>query len=451
MLLTFSGRKNAGKRKFAKIAEESGFTRITFQSIFDEICDQINGSGIYPFHLGNSKIAFSKEELSNQLRLDAFEKNDTFYLKLFNSKFERLIMESKVVLDDLKTKKEKEYLKKYEPVSFFVANTADFEIYNSKFECDLIINDFEDVIFVRQNKGCRSIYSKFKRFLYYFYSNISKNGLSAHFKSKKEMRDALREHMKSRSNELFLSKYDKNSLSRYYMIYFLDKRRRKHEIDESAFSKFDEETAYCAGLFCSDGCVRKSKFSGSISGKFSSVDIELVNKFHAFLKSSRKLDVSPIKNSRQKIMYESYFQSPSIIENLKLWNIKPNKSTKEEVPYPVLDNEKLLKSWIVGMIDGDGCIRGQNKQLNLHLLCSDEIADYISSKVPAEIRRSIIRIKTKNNLSMSRLFFHTHSAVDFYNWLGRPEFGLNRKWSKIKEFISNPSKRRSERSCYSIT
>lgn len=452
MIISLSGRKNAGKTTLALVAKKNGWTMISFQSFFDKKAEAlIRGKNTPIKHL--DREFSSKEELSIFLREIAFKNGEQDHLRAIG-KMINLSNRDNIVIDDVRTVQEKEFLEGFgDVIFFFVSRLHPFETDNSDFECSLRTCHFDDFIFNREKNYPKKLINRFSNFT----KRMARNALpfnSLHrFESKFKAREALKAFFKhgQDTDDEFFSKFTKQQINRCYGFFWLDKRRQKHNIDTYAFSHFDEETAYFAGLFCADGCLKSNSTGNGFSAKFSSSDMELIEKFQAFLKTDYPLGIDPPEKSNHKILYNILMQSPSIVENLKLWNIKPRKSTKEEVPFPILGNEKLIKAWTVGMIDGDGHICLRKNSIIMGLVCSDQVADYLNEIVPNEIRRSVVRIKTINGLSMSRFIVLGHMAVDFYNWLDKPQFGLKRKWGNIEKFSSLKSQRKTKRTIYSST
>jgi len=102
---------------------------------------------------------------------------------------------------------------------------------------------------------------------------------------------------------------------------------------------------------------------------------------------------------------------------------------REQIPDIIKDNDRALSQWIVGLIDGDGSICYSNRNLKLQILSSYEVVKYIAEKCP--IKTSIRQHK---DLELYELDWCNQRALRMVGWLN-PRYGLNRKWSKVQDFI----------------
>lgn len=112
------------------------------------------------------------------------------------------------------------------------------------------------------------------------------------------------------------------------------------------FLSINEESAYFAGLVAAAGRIRRPDDCYVL--EFSHKDEDLVNCFVNFMKVKVPVDV---KDNLYRITIDSVF----ILENLKLWDMKPGKIW-EEVPEILLrpENEHLIGCWFGGFLDGNG-------------------------------------------------------------------------------------------------
>ena len=151
-----------------------------------------------------------------------------------------------------------------------------------------------------------------------------------------------------------------------------------------------------------------------------------------------KTNVKQLEKFRNKLIdrkqvYSFDCNNPFIIENIKLWNLKPIKNMYTEIPFILENNIDMLKYWIVGLIDGDGSICLYNKILTLYILASKQIIEYLYNILPYGKMH-----QHKNYPNLYQLNFSNHYAVDFYKWLGQAvKIGLKRKWNIINKFIKN--------------
>ncbi len=203
--------------------------------------------------------------------------------------------------------------------------------------------------------------------------------------------------------------------------------------NENIFLTPTEETAYWAGVISADGCIKKSGKSESYVLELSCLDYELVNGLKQFVGSTKPLYYRSQK-SNGKIKYSCVINNPYIIEDMKLWEIFPRKSKVNRVPECIKGDDTLISQWLVGLIDGDGCIyfsSKEQKNVLINLLASKEIIDFIGvwTDLPCSIRNH------KNIPNLYEIVFSGKSAVALYKKIYKGR-GLQRKWSKIEPFVN---------------
>jgi hypothetical protein len=199
------------------------------------------------------------------------------------------------------------------------------------------------------------------------------------------------------------------------------------------FLNFDKETAYFAGLLMADGCV-KLKPNKVISLEVN--DKCLVDSLKNFLNSTKKI-YRKINKISKKSVYSFICNSSFIYENIKLWEILPNKSLKEKFPKVLTYYPELIDSWFIGLIDGDGSVFVTSKKLQIVCLCSNEILKnllfYYKEYKP------MVTYNCKNIEGLNNICFTGINAIKFYKnvYLKSGIHGLERKWSKPYAYIYN--------------
>lgn len=184
-----------------------------------------------------------------------------------------------------------------------------------------------------------------------------------------------------------------------------------NNINKRAFLEITKETSYIMGILTSKGYLKQDTYNTTLYLK--NIDKSIIEIYQRILKLNN--DCMDCDN-------------PFIIENIKLWDLEPNKNKK--IPFLLRDNVEMLKYWIVGLIDGDGIILSSNKNISLSILSSKEIIEYIQ-----DILRFGTIIKHDN---LYKITFVNNNCIEFYNWLGdASSFGIKRKWNNIHKFISS--------------
>lgn len=134
--------------------------------------------------------------------------------------------------------------------------------------------------------------------------------------------------------------------------------QRKYTINENYFDTIDtEDKAYFLGLLYADGCNNTKNNTVCISLKED--DKEILEKFNLAINSSRPIKYIITKKEdgwNRKNQYKLSLSSRHLSESLVRLGCFKNKTytllfpTKEQVP------KYLLKHFIRGYIDGDGCL-----------------------------------------------------------------------------------------------
>lgn len=193
----------------------------------------------------------------------------------------------------------------------------------------------------------------------------------------------------------------------------------KKELNDSFFNIIDsEEKAYWLGFISADGTINNYK-RGSYGFKLSlqESDSDFLQKFLNSI--SAKFDMKHTKTLKYgKIYYgcEVSFRSKEFVEGL-LQYISYNKTLKMSIPRNI--NNKYIRHYIRGFIDGDGCFyinkNNENKK-NLEIVAYDEtILIDIQNEL---IRNDIIsKIYTRQNGNKKLGVYANKSLVELYHYL----------------------------------
>ena len=128
-----------------------------------------------------------------------------------------------------------------------------------------------------------------------------------------------------------------------------------------------------------------------------------------------------------KDFYYLIIENSFILENLKFWNIVPQKSMKEQVPDILKNNINFFYSWLRGIVDGDGSVFTTNQyevtQLHIDILVSKELGDWINNII--QLPCSYKQHKQYETL-VELKFFGSHAFELTKRLWGYPN--LSRKW-----------------------
>jgi DNA-binding transcriptional regulator WhiA len=137
---------------------------------------------------------------------------------------------------------------------------------------------------------------------------------------------------------------------------------RKYYVDENYFDHIDNaEKAYIIGLLWSDGCNKTDR--GCISLKLQDTDKHILENIKKLMGSNQPLYFSPRKKDSHHDTYSLEISSVKLSKRLEELGMIANKSLSLE--FPKWLDESLYSSFILGLIDGDGCISKNNYSVSL--------------------------------------------------------------------------------------
>ncbi len=129
-------------------------------------------------------------------------------------------------------------------------------------------------------------------------------------------------------------------------------KHQKYTVNEDFFDDLTEESAYILGFIYADGNVSWNTIKGyySLTITAAAKDKEHLELFRVKLNSTKPLLYSQKTNS-----YRLIANSKKLCEKLINLGVIPKKSMV--VTFPNFIPKKLMKHFLRGIIDGDGCIR----------------------------------------------------------------------------------------------
>ena len=201
--------------------------------------------------------------------------------------------------------------------------------------------------------------------------------------------------------------------------------KKKYYVNENAFSgDINEEKAYWIGFLAADGCVGKDK---RLQLKLKKGDCNHIEKFKNFLEYNGIIEhrISQLgKNIRKNGLKKYYEVSLLRVSNKNIWKdleqygIVNNKSLSLEFPLNIPEN--MLRHYIRGYIDGDGCWSSDHR------------------KCPTV---TMTIVSTKNFLFSINEIFLKYNLVKQFNKIKQPSkiyalaFGGNKQVKKIAEWL----------------
>ena len=199
-----------------------------------------------------------------------------------------------------------------------------------------------------------------------------------------------------------------------------------------------EEKAYWLGFIFADGTISsqkegiKNKYSFELS--LSLKDLKHLIKFQKFINSNKEPKVSKAGN-----LYK-YERCRISFSNKYLWNklndlgCVPKKSLKLIFPNEtIFSNYSLIKHFIRGYFDGDGCISYNDKNhsiMSISLLGTKEFLEKLQTYLPLEKLYKVQ--KTKNVFCLS---FQKSRGKYILDYLYKDSnIFLERKYDRYKEY-----------------
>lgn len=192
-------------------------------------------------------------------------------------------------------------------------------------------------------------------------------------------------------------------------------RKRKYNCNDNYFENIDsEEKAYWLGFLMADGCVQsKRKFKLTLQIR----DYSHLEKFKKSIDSDNLIYIWKNKNNREYC--EIVISSTKMVESLEKLGCVSRKT--KIVKFPPNLNDKLIRHWIRGYFDGDGCIhRDEINKTNVHISIAS------SSVIMLEdILKNIIKLTScRTNIGsiyskygVPKLDFHSVEALNLINSL----------------------------------
>lgn len=230
----------------------------------------------------------------------------------------------------------------------------------------------------------------------------------------------------------------------------------KREIRHNFFNNINfEEQAYLLGFIVADGCVNEERHTLSIN----------INKQDQYIIDLLK-DISPEAYTREQKSYKSIatvrgrqvknhgsirtnISSKILIEDLKKYGVIQNK-TYTDMHLPIVSDDILLKHFIRGYFDGDGCFtysirkpNPKNREINYRISAHWTICCKTSS-ILLEMQKYFTSFGIKTNINYIKrddMYNLTTSSrkeiIKIFNLLFHNcNYSLPRKYNKIKYYVN---------------
>ena len=217
-----------------------------------------------------------------------------------------------------------------------------------------------------------------------------------------------------------------------------EQRISRYKINENFFNPDlqSKEMAYILGLISSDGCISSS--DNQIYIELQRGDRELLEKVNKILENERE-----VKDYIPSSGYENskiYFFSAKIKEDLKKYNVVPNKTYSKDFIAPDILKKEFFIYYLLGYFDGNGCVKSSRDwtawQIDTPSKC---VAEYIQKnllelgidtniKEEKKVNISIYRCITYKKANIKRIYELFYTNNNLY---------LERKYEKFSQLINS--------------
>jgi len=207
----------------------------------------------------------------------------------------------------------------------------------------------------------------------------------------------------------------------------------------------DEESAYFLGLLYADGCVQIDNGCYTISLKLKSDDQYIIEKFRDIMSPSSPVKITKNKGSENTYSYFRINQK-EICYQLENLGCMPNKSLI--LKFPTTVPTSLIRHFLRGYSDGDGCIYRNNLQktktskpysnyiwkiVSTKQFC-ESTAKILKEQLDINCSQSLSRPKT-NDITTTLSVGGNNQSMKFLDWIYRDAtIYLPRKYQKYLDF-----------------
>lgn len=193
------------------------------------------------------------------------------------------------------------------------------------------------------------------------------------------------------------------------------------DIDESFFKSWTPAMAWVLGLIFTDGNFQNTPGRG-LRISIHSMDLEMLEKMRALLKSSREIKIKPQSYDKSKHIYRFEFYREEMRKDLASLGLTERKSLTMQFPNVP---DQFVRHFIRGCWDGDGSVYLE-KERRIE-------ANYVSGS--KEFIKKLVHELFKVGISRSRTRFILYDELK--------QFGLKQNWPKeypLKIYESHRSK-----------
>lgn len=226
--------------------------------------------------------------------------------------------------------------------------------------------------------------------------------------------------------------------------YNFSEEARIHTINHNYFDVIDsEDKAYFLGLLYADGYNCQER--GYIRLCLQEDDKYILDNFNKYVNSDKPLFFDKKKNPKWKNMYQLVLYSTKMSNKLSELGCTQAKSLTLQFPTEQQVPKDLLRHFIRGMFDGDGCISvGKHKSVRIYItsssyFCSEMVQEMLNLNIKSKFK---IRTRKNNHNSITSDFIidRKHDIYKFCNWMYQDSsLFLKRKYNIYKKSYEESS------------
>lgn len=189
---------------------------------------------------------------------------------------------------------------------------------------------------------------------------------------------------------------------------------RTNNLNHDFFESIDsEQKAYWLGFIMADGCVYKGsdKYSLRLQINLKGSDVHHLEKFQKAINSSYKIQEKIVKTSNVCLLKVN---STKMCQDLMSLNVTPRKSLVSLMPdIP----SELMKHYIRGYFDGDGCLDIAKGNLRARIAGGSEMLRSIQESLTEASIFSALYLPTGNKKISNLEITRKDDALKFAEWI----------------------------------
>lgn len=218
--------------------------------------------------------------------------------------------------------------------------------------------------------------------------------------------------------------------------YEIINHQNKLKFDENMFDSIDtEEKAYWLGFIYADGCISSSGNNFELS--LCLEDLMHLNKFNTFSKHiNNNVKIGKVGNYKR---CRWSVRNKHLWETLNNYGCTPRKSLTLQFPNSTIFKSKdLIRHFIRGYFDGDGCISYNNKEhtiMNISLLGTEDFLTKVKEFLPVKFNYILGYNNKEKSLITRTLQINGKNGLEILHYLyNNSTIYLDRKYEKYLEY-----------------